>query len=114
MPKCRTTDLCQWKKAIHGYQSGDVGKTGRNKIKHATALSPTLGESECLREATAEEASHSQDEVHQVLEGGLAGERVVQDLLEHSQRVDVVKHSLTGDCVAGLPIKVERLASSLL
>ncbi len=46
--------------------------------------------------------NHSQDEVHQVLEGRLAGERVIQQLLEHSKRVDVVHHRLEGDSVGRL------------
>lgn len=51
----------------------------------------------------------------QVFEGGLAGERVVQDLLEHAKRVDIVKHRLVGEAVARLPaVHCKRLPSSLL
>lgn len=53
--------------------------------------------------------------MHQVLEGGLAGKRIVQHLLEHSKRVDVVQHRLAGDAVARLPVvPFSRLSSSLL
>lgn len=45
--------------------------------------------------------SHLQDEVHEVLEGRLAGERIVQHLLEHSKSVDVVQHRFVGGSVAG-------------
>lgn len=51
----------------------------------------------------------------QVLEGGLAGKRIVQHLLENSKCVDVVQHRLVGDALAGLPIiHFKRLSSSFL
>lgn len=52
--------------------------------------------------------------MHQVLEGRLASEGVVQDLLEHSKRVDVVQHRLTRGFATGLPVLFERLPSSFL
>lgn len=78
-----------------------------------SSVGGTRGECSLLKEMSAE-GSHLRDEVHEVLEGRLASERVVQDLLEHSKRVDVVQNRLTGDSVAGLPVKFKRLASSLL
>lgn len=61
------------------------------------------------------QGSHLQDEVHEVLEGRLAGERIVQHLLEHSKSIDVVQHRLAGDSVAGLTTALfGGLPSSLL
>lgn len=61
------------------------------------------------------QGSHLQDEVHEVLEGRLAGEGVVQHLLEHSKSVDVVQHRLAGDSVAGFSTALfDGLPSSLL
>lgn len=58
---------------------------------------------------------HLQDEVHEVLEGGFAGERIVQHLLEHSKRVDVVQHRLGGQFVARVSVvRLNALSSSLL
>lgn len=49
----------------------------------------------------------------QVLEGGFAGTRVVQNLLEHSKRVDIVQHRFVSDAVARLPVvHAKRLALS--
>lgn len=94
------------------------GKRGENdgenrKDRPSTKRAPRLGAPKCNTEAglvsigagikglrtlvycmTDEKKSDSQDVVHEVLEGGLARQRVVQDLLEYSKRVHVVQHRL--------------------